>query len=46
MEIAPGIHRVEAPLDDRFVCLYLLVGTESIIETDRRDGLMTIRWKE
>lgn len=34
MEIAPGVHRVEAPLGDRFVCLYLLVGTESILLID------------
>lgn len=26
MEIAPGIHRIEAPLGDRFVAVYLLVG--------------------
>ncbi len=26
MEVAPGIHRIEVPLGDRFVCFYLLVG--------------------
>ena len=34
MEIAPGIHRIEAPLGDRFVCLYLLVGAESTLLID------------
>lgn len=34
MEIAPGIHRIEAPLGDRFVCLYLLVGAEAMLLID------------
>ena len=34
MEIAPGIHRVEAPLGDRFVCMYLLVGDEHMMLID------------
>ena len=34
MEIAQGIHRVEAPLGDRFVCMYLLVGDECTILID------------
>jgi glyoxylase-like metal-dependent hydrolase (beta-lactamase superfamily II) len=34
MEIAPGIHRIEAPLGDRFVAMYLLVGTERTLLID------------
>lgn len=34
MEIAPGIHRIEAPLGDRFVCMYLLVGAERMLLID------------
>lgn len=34
MEIAPRIHRIEAPLGDRFVCMYLFVGTESALLLD------------
>ena len=34
MEIAPGIHRVEAPLGERFVCMYLLAGDERIMLID------------
>lgn len=34
MEIAPGIHRIAAPLGDRIVCLYLLVGDERILLVD------------
>ena len=34
MEIAPGIHRIETPLGDRFVCLYLLVGSEHALLLD------------
>jgi glyoxylase-like metal-dependent hydrolase (beta-lactamase superfamily II) len=34
MEIAPGIHRIEAPLGDRFVAMYLLVGAERILLID------------
>jgi glyoxylase-like metal-dependent hydrolase (beta-lactamase superfamily II) len=34
MEIAPRIHRIEAPLGDRFVCMYLLVGEEGALLLD------------
>ncbi|HEY3018616.1 MAG TPA: MBL fold metallo-hydrolase [Solirubrobacteraceae bacterium] len=34
MEVAPGIHRIEAPLGDRFVALYLLAGEESTLLVD------------
>ena len=34
MEIAPGIHRIEAPLGDRFVCLFLLLGEERALLID------------
>jgi len=34
MEIAPGIHRVETPLGDRFVCMYLLVGDDCTLLID------------
>lgn len=34
MEVAAGIHRVEAPLGDRFVCVYLLVGDEAVLVVD------------
>ena len=34
MEVAPRIHRIEAPLGDRFVCMYLLVGEEGALLLD------------
>ena len=34
MEIAPGLHRIEAPLGDRFVALYLLEGEETSLLFD------------
>ena len=34
MEVAPGIHRIEAPLGDRFVAMYLLVGDECTMLLD------------
>ena len=34
MEIAPNIHRIEAPFGSRFVCLYLLVGEEQALLID------------
>jgi glyoxylase-like metal-dependent hydrolase (beta-lactamase superfamily II) len=34
MEIAPGIHRIEAPLGDRFVAVYLLVGEDDALLID------------
>jgi len=33
-EVAHGIHRVEAPLGDRYVCLYLLAGEEAALLVD------------
>ena len=39
MEVAPGIHRIEADLGERFVCQYLLVGDERtlLVDTGLRD---------
>jgi glyoxylase-like metal-dependent hydrolase (beta-lactamase superfamily II) len=34
LEIAPGIHRIQTPLGDRFVCLFLLVGEEATLLVD------------
>jgi glyoxylase-like metal-dependent hydrolase (beta-lactamase superfamily II) len=34
MEIAPGIHRIQAPLGDRFVCVFALVGDEATLVFD------------
>lgn len=34
MEVAPGIHRIEAPLGDRFVATYLLVGADHALLID------------
>lgn len=34
MEIAPGIHRIEAPLADRVCAMYLLAGTERAVLID------------
>ncbi len=34
MQVAPGIHRLQTPFADRFVCLYLLVGTEAALLLD------------
>lgn len=34
MEVAPNIHRLEAPLGDRFVCVYLLVGSKGVLALD------------
>jgi glyoxylase-like metal-dependent hydrolase (beta-lactamase superfamily II) len=34
MEIAPGIHRIVAPLGERFNALYLLVGSEATLLVD------------
>jgi glyoxylase-like metal-dependent hydrolase (beta-lactamase superfamily II) len=41
MEIRPGLHRVEAPLGERFVALYLLVGDEAalLVDTGVRDSI-------
>jgi glyoxylase-like metal-dependent hydrolase (beta-lactamase superfamily II) len=39
MEIAPGIHRIEGDLGERYVCQYLLVGEERtlLVDTGLRD---------
>lgn len=34
MEVAPRIHRIEAPLGDRFVCMFLLVGEDHALLLD------------
>jgi glyoxylase-like metal-dependent hydrolase (beta-lactamase superfamily II) len=34
MEIAEGIHRIQVPFADRFLCLYLLVGDEAAMLID------------
>lgn len=34
MEIAPKIHRVEVPLGNRFVCVFLLVGSKGVLVLD------------
>ena len=34
MEVAPGLHRVEAPLGERIVCLYLLLGDDHVLLVD------------
>ncbi len=41
MEISKGIHRIEAPLGDRYVALYLLVGDRSclLIDTGLADSI-------
>ena len=39
MEVAPGIHRIEGDLGERYVCQYLLVGDERtlLVDTGLRD---------
>jgi glyoxylase-like metal-dependent hydrolase (beta-lactamase superfamily II) len=39
MEVAPGIHRIEGDLGERYVCQYLLVGHERtlLVDTGLRD---------
>jgi glyoxylase-like metal-dependent hydrolase (beta-lactamase superfamily II) len=34
MEVAPGIHRIEAPLGDRINCLFVLAGEENAMLVD------------
>ena len=34
MEITSNIHRLEVPLGDRYVCIYLLVGSNGILVLD------------
>jgi len=44
MEIAPGIHRIEGDLGERYVCQYLLVGEERtlLVDTGLRDMPNTV----
>ena len=39
MEVAPGIHRIEGDLGERYVCQYLLAGEERwlLVDTGLRD---------
>ncbi|MRX44726.1 MBL fold metallo-hydrolase [Agromyces kandeliae] len=41
MEIRPGLHRVQAPLGERFVALYLLVGENAalLVDTGVRESI-------
>jgi len=41
MELRPGLHRSQAPLGERFVALYLFVGTESalLVDTGIRESI-------
>lgn len=34
MQVVQGIHRIQAPLGDRFVCVYLLAGEEATLLVD------------
>ena len=44
MEVAPGIHRIEGDLGERYVCQYLLVGEERtlLVDTGLRDMPNTV----
>jgi glyoxylase-like metal-dependent hydrolase (beta-lactamase superfamily II) len=44
MEIAPGIHRIQGDLGERYVCQYLLVGEERtlLVDTGLRDMPNTV----
>jgi glyoxylase-like metal-dependent hydrolase (beta-lactamase superfamily II) len=44
MEVAPGIHRLEGDLGERYVCPYLLVGAERtlLVDTGLRDMPSTV----
>src|SRR5512132_3680833 len=44
MEVAPGIHRVEGDLGERYVCQYLLVGGERtlLVDTGLREMPRTV----
>ncbi len=41
MEIRPGLHRIEAPLGDRFIALHLLIGSEGalLVDTGIRESI-------
>ncbi|SFR70745.1 Glyoxylase, beta-lactamase superfamily II [Agromyces sp. CF514] len=41
MELRPGLHRIQAPLGDRFVALYLLVGDDAalLVDTGVRESI-------
>ncbi len=41
MELRPGLHRIQAPLGERFVALYLFVGSESalLVDTGIRESI-------
>ncbi|GAA1963652.1 MBL fold metallo-hydrolase [Agromyces allii] len=41
MELRPGLHRIQAPLGERFVALYLLVGDDAalLVDTGVRDSI-------
>lgn len=41
MEILPGIHRIEAPLGDRYVAMYLIVGDDAsaLVDTGLDDSV-------
>jgi len=34
MQVMPGIHRIEAPLEDRYLCCYLLIGDLYVMLVD------------
>ena len=41
MELRPGLHRIQAPLGERFVALYLFVGSEAalLVDTGIRESI-------
>ncbi|WP_162942604.1 MBL fold metallo-hydrolase [Cryobacterium soli] len=43
-ELRPGLHRIEAPLGERFVALYLLVGREAalLVDTGIRESVTDV----
>ena len=44
MEVAPGIHRIEGDLGERYVCQYLLRGSDRtlLVDTGLRDMPSTV----
>ena len=34
MEIAPGLHRVECPIGERYIAIYIIIGTRHIALVD------------